>query len=138
MLQLGTDDIRRSAAAMDSPPEVQLRMAMRLFLQISWRHPALGRIVALEGMAGGERLEWLDAHLIGPRNRRLAELAKAAIDSGALKPFPAEMLIITLQSAAAGVINLAPMMKTSFDVDVSQAPARVTAETCAWRLAART
>ena len=131
MLQLRAvigEEERLLEAAMDSPPEVQLRMAMRLFLQISWRHPALGRIVALEGMAGGERLEWLDAHLIGPRNRRLAELAKAAIDSGALKPFPAEMLIITLQSAAAGVINLAPMMKTSFDVDVTQAPARAAHE----------
>ena len=131
MLQLRAvigEEERLLEAAMDSPPEVQLRMAMRLFLQISWRHPALGRIVALEGMAGGERLEWLDAHLIGPRNRRLAELAKAAIDSGALKPFPAEMLIVTLQSAAAGVINLAPMMKTSFDVDVTQASARAAHE----------
>lgn len=127
MLQLRAviaEEERLLEAAVDSPPQVQLRMAMRLFLQISWRHPALGRIVALEGMAGGERLEWLDAHLIGPRNRRLADLARAAIDKGTLKPFPAEMLIVTLQSAAAGIINLAPMMTTSFGVDVSQAPAR--------------
>lgn len=131
MLQLRAviaEEERLLEAATDSPPVVQLRMAMRLFLQISWRHPALGRIVSLEGMAGGERLEWLDAHLIGPRNRRLAELAKAAIDGGALKPFPAEMLIITLQAAAAGVINLAPMMMTSFNVDVSQASARAAHE----------
>lgn len=131
MLQLRAviaEEERLLEAAEGAPPEAQLRTAMRLFLQISWRHPALGRIVALEGMAGGERLEWLDAHLIGPRNRRLAELAKAAIDAGALKPFPAEMLIVTLQSAAAGVINLAPMMATSFDIDMTQAPARAAHE----------
>lgn len=127
MLQLRAviaEEERLLEAAIDSPPEVQLRMAMRLFLQVSWRHPALGRIVFLEGMAGGERLEWLDAHLIGPRNRRLADLARAAIDNGTLKPFPAEMLIVSLQAAAAGIINLAPMMATSFGIDVSQGPAR--------------
>ena len=45
MLQLRAvigEEERLLEAAMDSPPEVQLRMAMRLFLQISWRHPALG------------------------------------------------------------------------------------------------
>lgn len=122
MLQLRAviaEEERLLEAAVDAPPTVQLRMAMRLFLRISWKHPALGRIVALEGMAGGERLDWLDAHLIGPRNRRLAKLAQAAIDSGALKPFPAPLLVITLQTAGVGVINLAPMMRTSFDIDPS-------------------
>lgn len=127
MLQLRaviSEEERLLEAAADAPPEAQLRMAMRLFLRISWNHPALGRIVALEGMAGGERLDWLDAHLIGPRNRRLAELAQAAIDSGALKPFPAATMIITLQAAGAGVINLAPMMRKSFGLDPSEPAAR--------------
>ena len=125
MLQLRAviaEEERLLEAASDAPPVMQLRMAMRLFLQISWKHPALGRIVALEGMAGGERLDWLDRHLIGPRNRRLAELAQAAIEAGALKPFPAEVLIITLQAAGAGIINLTPMMAASFGLDTS-APA---------------
>ncbi|MDO8381120.1 TetR/AcrR family transcriptional regulator [Phenylobacterium sp.] len=127
MLQLGAviaEEERLLEAMADAPPEVQLRMAMKLFLRISWKHPALGRIVALEGMAGGERLAWLDAHLTGPRNRRLAEIAQAAIDSGALKPFPAPMLVITLQAASAGVINLAPMMGVSFGMDPSAPEAR--------------
>lgn len=127
MLQLRAviaEEERLLEAAIDAPPVAQLRMAMRLFLRISWKHPALGRIVALEGMAGGERLDWLDAHLIGPRNRRLAELAQAAIDSGALKPFPAALMIVTLQAAGAGAINLAPMMRKSFGVDPSAPAAR--------------
>lgn len=112
------------AAVEGASPAAQLREAMALFLKISWKHPALGRIVALEGMAGGERLDWLDAHLTGPRNRRLVRIARDAIEAGELKPFPAEQLIITLQAAGAGVINLAPMMRTSFGVDPSSPQAR--------------
>lgn len=112
------------AALAGASPATQLREAMALFLKISWKHPALGRIVALEGMAGGERLDWLDAHLTGPRNRRLVRIARDAIEAGELKPFPAEQLVITLQAAGAGVINLAPMMKISFGVDPSAPGAR--------------
>lgn len=117
------EEERLLAAAMDATPVAQLKMAMRMFLTISWKHPALGRIVALEGMAGGARLEWLDAHLLGPRNRRLAKVAQAAIDSGDLKPFPPEQLIITLQAAGVGLVNLTPMMATSFGIDMAE-PAR--------------
>lgn len=127
MLQLRAviaEEERLLEAATDAPALTQLRMAMRLFLTISWKHPALGRIVALEGMAGGERLAWLDAHLIGPRNRRLAHLAQAAIDAGDLKPFPAAQLIITLQTAGVGLINLTPLMQTSFGVDTAEPAVR--------------
>lgn len=123
MLQLRAviaEEERLMEAAADAPPLAQLRMALRLFLRVSWKHPALGRIVALEGMAGGERLEWLDEHLLGPRNRRLVDLARAAIAAGELKPFPPEQLIITLQAAGVGVINLAPLMAASFGVDPSE------------------
>lgn len=116
------EEERLMDAARDMPAIVQLRMAMRLFLQISWKHPALGRIVALEGMAGGERLEWLDRHLIGPRNRRLAQIVREAAAAGDLKPFPPEQVVITLQAAAAGVINLAPLLRAGFGVD-PEAPA---------------
>jgi AcrR family transcriptional regulator len=122
MLQLRAviaEEERLLEAAVDAAPLAQLRMAMRLFLQISWKHPALGRIVALEGMAGGERLEWLDRHLTGPRNRRLADLARAAIADGALKAFPPEVLIITLQSAGAGIINLTPLLADTFGIDTA-------------------
>jgi AcrR family transcriptional regulator len=122
MLQLRAvvaEEERLLEAATDACALTQLRMAMRLFLAISWKHPALGRIVALEGMAGGERLDWLDAHLIGPRNRRLAQLAQAAIDAGDLKPFPAAQLVITLQAAGAGLINLTPMMRATFGIDTA-------------------
>lgn len=127
MLQLRAviaEEERLLEAATDAPALVQLRMAMRLFLAISWKHPALGRIVALEGMAGGERLQWLHDHLLGPRNQRLVELAQAAIDAGDLKPFPAAQLVVTLQSAGVGLVNLTPLMRTSFGVDTSRAEVR--------------
>jgi TetR/AcrR family transcriptional regulator len=120
MLELSAviaEEERMLAAASDAPPLAQLRMAMRFFIQLSWRHPALGRIVALEGMAGGERLAWLNEHLMGRRNRRLTKLVKAAIVAGDLKPYPPEQIVVALQAAAAGAINLAPLMRTGFGVD---------------------
>jgi hypothetical protein len=127
MLQLRSviaEEERLMEAAADIPALAQLRIAMKMFLQISWRHPALGRIVTLEGMAGGERLEWLNANLMGPRNRRLVELARAAVAAGVLKPFPPELLVVTLQAAGAGAINLSPLMAVGFGVDMSEPAAR--------------
>jgi TetR/AcrR family transcriptional regulator len=120
---------RRLEATADLSPVAQLREAMRLFLRISWKHPALGRIIALEGMAGGERLAWLDSHLTGPRNRRLVAIVREAIAAGELKPFPAEQLVITLQAAGVGVINLAPMIQQSFGIDPASPEARQAHET---------
>ena len=124
LAELGTElgaaiaeEERALQAAGAVTPLAQLRMAMRLFLALSWRHPALGRIVTLEGMAGGERLQWLIDNLMGRRNARLAGLVRAAIAAGELKPFPAEQLVITLQAAAVGIINLAPLLRASFGVD---------------------
>jgi TetR/AcrR family transcriptional regulator len=132
MLQLSAviaEEERLMRAATDASAVTQLRMAMRLFLQISWKHPALGRIVALEGMAGGERLDWLVEHLLGARNRRLASLVRAAIAAGDLKPFPPEQLVITLQTAGVGLINLGPLMAANFGVDTADAKVREAHET---------
>jgi AcrR family transcriptional regulator len=111
------EEERLLAAAADAPALVQIRMAMRLFLQISWRHPALGRIVALEGMAGGIRLDWLNAHLLGRRNRRLVELVRRAIADGDLTPFVPEQVVVSLQAGAAGIINLRPLLQANFGID---------------------
>jgi AcrR family transcriptional regulator len=129
LAQVIAEEERLMDAARDLPALTQLRMAMRLFLQISWRHPALGRIVALEGMAGGERLEWLNRHLIGPRNRRLVKLARQAIADGDLQPFPPELLIITLQTGGVGVINLAPLLRDAFGYEPDEKAARAAHET---------
>jgi AcrR family transcriptional regulator len=117
LLEIIERESRLMEAAEDLPAVLRLRMAMRNFVRISWKHPALGRIVALEGMAGGERLDWLHHNLIGPRNLALVETARAAIAEGDLRPFPPEQLLVTLQSGAAGVINLTPLMRQSFGVD---------------------
>jgi TetR/AcrR family transcriptional regulator len=131
MLELSAviaEEERLQAAARDAEPLDQLRMAMRLFIALSWRHPALGRIVALEGMAGGERLAWLNEHLLGRRNARLAKLAARAIAAGSLKPFPPEQIVITLQAAAVGVINLAPLMREVLGADADTPQGRAAHE----------
>lgn len=122
------EEERLLGAAIYASPLAQLRMAMRLFLTLSWKHPALGRIIALEGMAGGERLDWLNAHLAGPRNARLVDLARAAIAAGDLKPFPPELIVMTLQSAAAGIVNLGPMLRDGFGIDPEAAATRAAHE----------
>jgi AcrR family transcriptional regulator len=122
------EEERLLAALSGLPAVTQLRAAMRLFLQISRNHPALGRIVALEGMAGGERLEWLNRHLIGPRNRRMVELAAQAVADGDLRAFPPELVIITLQAGGVGVINLAPLLRDAFGFDPDAPAARAAHE----------
>lgn len=104
-------------AARDMPPLGQIRLAMRFFIGLSWRHPALARIVMIEGMAGGERLEWLDRHVMRRRNHWLVHVVGEAIAAGTLKRFPPEQIVITLQTAAVGVISLAPLLRTSFGID---------------------
>jgi AcrR family transcriptional regulator len=112
-------DATRDMAAIDA-----LKLAMRFFLQVSWKHPALGRIVALEGAAGGERLQWLVETFLGPRNRRMMNLVTQAIADGELKPFPPEQIVIMLQTGAVGAINLTPLMKAIFDYDATTPHAR--------------
>lgn len=118
------EEERATAAARDAPILAQLQMAMRFFLHVSWARPALGRIVALEGMAGGERLQWLIDNLIGPRNRRLVDLVRQAIAAGDLKPFPPEQILILLQTGAVGAVNLAPLMRANFGYDPETPEAR--------------
>lgn len=121
-------EMRMLASAVDAPRVARIRMAVRVFLRVSWDHPALGRIIALEGMAGGERLEWLDANVTGAVNRTMVMLVQDAIDHGVLKPFPAAQIVATIQAAAIGVINLAPMMKVTFGVDAASPKARAAHE----------
>ena len=120
---------RLLGAAVDASPLGQLRMAMRLFIRISWDHPALGRIVMLEGMAGGERLEWLENILLGPRNKRLARLVAAAIAAGELRPLPPGQIVVALQAAGASPLNLAPLMQLSFGIDATSSQTREMQET---------
>jgi TetR/AcrR family transcriptional regulator len=121
MLALGAviaEEARLLDVAQDAPAVAQLRMAMRLFLEVSRKHPALARIVTLEGMVGGERLAWLDKRLFGNRNRRLAELVRRAIADGDVKPYPPEQIVITLQTGAVGALNLAPMIRETFGTEI--------------------
>lgn len=118
------EEARLMDATRDMPAIDALKLAMRFFLQVSWKHPALGRIVSLEGSAGGERLQWLVDTLLGPRNRRIHALVERAIADGELKPYPPEQIVIMLQTGAVGAINLAPLMQAVFDYDATTPKAR--------------
>lgn len=118
------EEERLISSARDVSAFAALQIAMRHFVRLSWRWPALGRIVALEGMAGGERLDWLVENLIGRRNRNLLTLVRTAIADGDLKPFPPEQILILLQTGAAGAVNMAPLMRANFNYDPDQEDAR--------------
>jgi len=122
------EEERMLDAARDVSPLERIRLAMRFFIGLSWRHPALARIVMLEGMAGGERLEWLDRHVLRRRNHWLVRLVNEAIAAGTLRHFPPEQIVITLQTAAVGVICLAPLLQTSFGIDPETPAARAAHE----------
>ena len=82
----------------------------------------------MEGLAGGERLEWLIVNLMGRRNARLVGLVRDAIAAGELKVFPPKQLVITMQAAAVGIINLAPLLGASLGIDPYTPEARAAHE----------
>lgn len=115
------------AAGRDTDPLSQLKLSMRLFLMMSMEQPALGRIVMMEGMLGGPRLEWMVRTLMAPRYARLVEIVTAAIAAGQIKPYPPEQVVIMLHAAAASFFTLAPLMREAFGIDVTE-PAWKTAQ----------
>lgn len=106
------------AAAREADPLSQLKLSMRLFLMASMERPALGRIVMMEGMLGGPRLDWMVKVLMAPRYARLVAIVEAAIAAGQIRPYPAEQVVIMLHAAAASFFTLSPLMQAAFGIDV--------------------
>ena len=94
---------------------------------MSREQPALGRIVMMEGMLGGPRLEWMVKTLMAPRYAGLVAIVQAAIDAGQIRPYPPEQVVIMLHAAAASFFTLAPLMAAAFDIAVDD-PARASAQ----------
>jgi len=117
-----------SLIAHEADPVVQLKLLMRHFVRLSAEHPALGRVIMLEGMAGGARLKWLVKHVFADAYAVQIRLIEKARRQGRIKAFPADQILIMMHAAAATYFTVAPLVKAGFDRDALSVHARRTQE----------
>jgi len=87
----------------------RVRVALRRFVQMSARHPELGRVIIREGTAGGERLQWLSENLLLPNYSVFEQLFSEAAKAGVIKGHHPGLLTLMVHSSAAMVFNLGPL-----------------------------
>lgn len=104
----------------DLDPLTRIRVALRRFVHISARYPALGRVVLSEATAGGPRFDWLYETYLRPTYEVYRQLFHDAIDTGAIKAHDPYLIMVLAHSGGAMLFNLAPMTerllgRTPFD-----------------------
>lgn len=74
----------------------QLKLVCSQTVRNSWRYPLLGRVVLLEGQAGGERLNWLIDNVLQEHYADIRSLIEACVEQGLIKPHdPAQLIMIS-------------------------------------------
>lgn len=84
---------------------------------VSREVPELGKMIHLEGQAGGKRLEWLMERVILPGNELYIELIEQGIEQGLIKPYKPHQIMMMIHGAAVSYYNLAPLMKAGYAAD---------------------
>jgi len=79
--------------------------------------PELGKIIFLEGQAGGERLDWLMQEVFADSYDDMISHIKECIKIGKIKPHRPHQILMILHGAAVTYYNLAPMVRSTFDRD---------------------
>lgn len=82
--------------------------------------PELGKLIHLEGQAGGERLEMLLEKVIMPGYNMHLDLIEKCIEQKLLKPYPPHQILMMLHGAVVSYYNLAPLVRMAFDVDPNE------------------
>ena len=84
---------------------------------VSREVPELGKIIVLEGIAGGDRLQWLVETIFEPSYERYTDLIQQCVQEKLIKPYPAHQILFLLHSAAVFYYNLSPLIRQTFDAD---------------------
>jgi len=79
--------------------------------------PELGKIIFLEGQAGGDRLDWLMQEVFADSYDNMIAHIKECIEQGKIKPHRPHQILMILHGAAVTYYNLAPMVRSRFDRD---------------------
>ena len=118
--------IRHSSAATVSASLIQsldplsaLKVISSTLHQVSREVPELGKLIFLEGQAGGKRLDWLMQRTIQPTYDIFTDLIEKCIQQKRIKPYHPHQILMMLHGAAVAYYNLRPLVKSAFNVDPS-------------------
>lgn len=115
-------DVAGAAIMKDIPfvegdPYSQLRATCLAMHQLHVEVPEVGKIIFLEGQAGGKRLDWLMKHVFAETYDNSIIWITECIKLGKIKPHRPHQILMILHGAVVTYYNLAPMVKSTFDRD---------------------
>ena len=112
-----TEAIAREVPDIDQDPFIQLKASYLGLHQMCVDVPELGKIIFLEGQAGGARLDWLMQHVFADRYEQMLSQIIQCIEMGTIKKYRPHQILMILHGAAVTYYNIAPMVRSAFDRD---------------------
>ena len=101
-----------------------LKVMSTLIHKVSCEIPELGKLIFLEGQAGGRRLEWLLEEALVPIYSLYMDIIKTCIAQKKIKPYEPHQILMLLHGAAATYYNLSPLVSAAFETDPRASEAR--------------
>jgi hypothetical protein len=84
------------------------------FFTVQVTLPEWGRFMQLEGLAGGDRLDYMVEHGVRQSYDLYLEFIEAGIADGSIKPYRPEQILFMMHGALVNYFNLAPLVEKSF------------------------
>ncbi|MEP3050853.1 MAG: TetR/AcrR family transcriptional regulator [Erythrobacter sp.] len=102
--------------ALDKMPPVDALKTMfnPSFFKVQKSFPELGRLLQLEGVAGGERLSFLVDNYIAGAYGLYLKYIEAGIEQGAIKPYRPEQILMLMHGALVNYFNMANLVELTF------------------------
>ena len=114
----------RSARTVGNPnlleglePLSALKVLSSSLHKVSREVPELGKVIILEGVAGGARLDWLVETVFRDSYARYRALIERCIELKLIKPYRPHQVLFLLHSAAVSYYNLSPLVEAAFDAN---------------------
>lgn len=95
----------------------RLERFIRRFVRFSARTPALAAAILSESLRGGERLQWIVEHNLGPLHRQMDELLEEGVQAGELRPLPAAHVTHALVGACTLFLTAPALVRGLYGVD---------------------
>ncbi|WP_424830503.1 TetR/AcrR family transcriptional regulator [Ruegeria sp.] len=108
----------------DLDPSSRLRVLIRKFLIVSARDTRFTRLVMIEGVSKGERLDWLCDEFLSEGFKVFADCIEAGIARGQFRDQPVHILVNLIMSLCAQPFCAQPTIMNLFNVDMND-PAEI-------------
>ncbi|KCZ51957.1 hypothetical protein HY29_05310 [Hyphomonas beringensis] len=119
LLNMMKDNSHTEMLLQEKDPLKRLRLRMVALMEAVRVHKAFGRVVMLEGISGGPRLNWLIREALSPFYQQFVADIEACQASGKMRRVEVSKLVIILHSVATMYHNVAPLVRETFNEDPS-------------------